>query len=60
MTASLLKSLLEYEERLENDNVGFLTKDWQSFYEKGPLIQEEKTIVYSYLNAIKSENDNIA
>lgn len=28
MTASLLKTLLEYEVKVENDSVGFLTKDW--------------------------------
>jgi hypothetical protein len=33
MTASLLKKLLQFESRLENDMIRFLSKDWSTFYE---------------------------
>jgi hypothetical protein len=32
MTASLLKKLLQFENRLEKDSVRTLTKDWATFY----------------------------
>ncbi len=57
MTASLLKVLLEYEHRVENDGVGFLTKDWNTFFSKGPLIDEEKTLAYSHANSLKSKSE---
>jgi hypothetical protein len=32
MTASLLKKLLQFENRLEKDHIRTLTKDWNTFY----------------------------
>jgi hypothetical protein len=50
MTASLLKKLLQYEQSLEKDNVGFLSKDWDNLYEDGEHFEEELVIVNSYRN----------
>lgn len=35
MTTSLLKELMDFEQKLEEDNIGFVSKDWEEFYEKG-------------------------
>jgi len=35
MTASLLKKLLQFESRLEKDNLKVLTKDWATTYKDG-------------------------
>lgn len=50
----MLKQLLDYEIKVENDEIGFLTKDWQTFYEKGPFYEEEITVVNSYLNSLEN------
>lgn len=55
MTASLLKKLLQFEQRLEKDNIGYLTKDWLTLWKEGPYYDEEQIITNSYMNSQKSE-----
>ena len=58
MTASILKELLAYEQKLENDEIGFLSKDWTQFYEQGINFNEETLLVNSYKNSLKAEIGN--
>jgi hypothetical protein len=51
MTASLLKKLLQYEQRLETDRIHILTKDWDSVFQKGLYYEDELIITNSYKNA---------
>jgi len=51
MTASLLKKLLQYEQSLEGDHIGFISKDWETLYENGEYFEEELIIVNSYKNS---------
>lgn len=51
MTASLLKKLLQFENRLEKDHIRILTKDWNTFYSEGEFYQEELIVANSFKNA---------
>lgn len=51
MTASLLKKLLQFENRLEKDHIRTLTKDWNTFYSEGEFYQEELIVANSFKNA---------
>ena len=53
MTATLLKKLLIFEQRLEGDEVRFLSKDWDSSYKEGEFYDEELILVNSYKNTLK-------
>ncbi len=56
MTPSLLKKLLQFEQRLETDMTNIpLSKDWNSFYVSGKHYGEELLIANSYSNSMKSE-----
>ena len=57
MTASLLKKLLQFEQRLEFDKLGVLTKDWDTQFPKGPFHMEEVILVNSYKNSFKSDHN---
>ena len=51
MTASLLKKLLQFENRIEKENSHALTKDWKTFYQEGEFYQEEVIVANSFKNA---------
>ena len=57
MTASLLKKLLQFEQRLEKDNIGFLSKDWITLWKEGSFLEDEKIITNSYTNSQRSEQN---
>lgn len=56
MTASLLKKLLQFETRLEKDNIRFLSKDWNTVYMEGAAYNEEVIVTNSYKNSQKAES----
>ena len=55
LTASLLKRLLQFEKKLEQDQIEFLSKDWDTFYYSGEYLVEEKLLVNSYKNTQKQD-----
>lgn len=56
MTASLLKKLLQFENRLEKDHIRTLTKDWNTFYQEGEFYNEELIVANSFKNAQKNDS----
>lgn len=56
MTASLLKKLLQFENRLEKDHIKTLTKDWNTFYTEGDFYQDELIVANSFKNSQKSDS----
>ncbi|CDW83291.1 dual specificity catalytic domain containing protein [Stylonychia lemnae] len=59
MTTSLLKHLLDFELKLENgeEQTEQISKDWETINYGSPLFEEERTVVNTYLNSIKTNGE---